>query len=264
MNSLLARIIESKKSELESVKRQAPEEALREVAAAQPPARGFADALNSHKQPAVIAELKKASPTKGVLRADFDIEALAREYTEAGATAISVLTEKHFFLGDLSYIARARAVSPLPALRKDFIVDAYQIYEARAAGADAVLLIVAALSRQLLGDLHTLALESELDTLVEVHDEIELEVAMALPFGAGTVIGVNNRNLKSGLVDVKTSLRLAAKIPAEYCKISESGIKSRADVQMLMDAGYNGFLIGEALVTQPRPGSALREFAGES
>ncbi|MFA6448707.1 MAG: indole-3-glycerol phosphate synthase TrpC [bacterium] len=259
MNSLLNRIIESKKNELASIMRRTPESELCEAAASREPARGFAAAIAKRNPPAVIAELKKASPTKGLLRADFDVEGLAREYTEGGAAALSVLTEKFFFLGDLSYIGRAKAVSPLPVLRKDFIIDEYQIAETRAAGADAVLLIVAALKQPLLADLLELAHEFGLDALVEVHDEYELERVAELPCD---VIGVNNRNLKSGLVDLKTSLTLAAKIPPEYCKISESGIKSRADMQKLLEAGYNGFLIGEALVTQPRPGLALKELTG--
>jgi indole-3-glycerol phosphate synthase len=259
MNSLLDKIIQSKKEDLFASKMKTPEMLLREAAAERGPTRGFAAAIRAHEPPAIIAELKKASPMKGLLRADFNVEELANEYTDAGAAALSVLTERLFFMGDLGNIGRARAVSPLPALRKDFIIDPYQIVEARAAGADAILLIVAALKQPLLEELLALAHEFQLDALVEVHDEEELRRVAELPCD---VIGVNNRNLKSGLTTVRTSLTLAAKIPPEYCKISESGIKNRSDIQTLLQAGYNGFLIGEALVTQPRPGQALRELAG--
>ncbi len=259
MNPLLDRIISAKKEELEETKRKAPEAAVKKAAAERGPARGFARAIAGCKGGAVIAELKKASPTKGLLRAEFDVEQLARRYAENGAAALSVLTESRFFMGDISYIERASAVCEIPILRKDFIFDTYQIYEARAAGADAALLIVAALDKPLLSDLIDLAHEVGMDTLVETHDADEIEIAASFPCD---IIGVNNRNLKTGKVDFETSFSLAAKIPAGYCKISESGIKNGSDAAALAKAGYKGFLIGEALVTQPDPGRALREFTG--
>jgi indole-3-glycerol phosphate synthase len=262
MSTLLEKIVSSKREELEEVKRRAPESAVKEAAAAVAEApRGFAKAISNRaaQGPAVIAELKKASPIKGLLRADFDVEQLARGYSENGAAALSVLTESRFFQGDLSYIRRAKFVSSLPALRKDFIFDPYQIYEARAAGADAVLLIAASLEQPLLRDLLSLARDLGLDALVEVHDEAELERAAQLPCG---LIGVNNRNLKTGVTDVGTSFNLAAKFPPGCCKISESGIKSSSDIEALREAGYHGFLIGESLVTRPDPGGALRELIG--
>jgi len=259
MNALLDRIISAKKEELKETKRKTPEATVREAAAGRGPTRGFARAIAGREGGAVIAELKKASPVKGLLRAEFDVEQLARQYAENGAAALSVLTESRFFMGDISYVDRARAVCALPVLRKDFIFDAYQIYEARAAGADAALLIVAALDKPLLRELIDLAHETGLDVLVETHDAQEVEIAASLPCD---VIGVNNRNLKTGNVDLATSFSLAAKIPAGYCKISESGIKNGSDAAALAKAGYKGFLIGEALVTQPDPGRALRDFTG--
>jgi indole-3-glycerol phosphate synthase len=258
MSTLLERILSAKREELERVKRNRPASVLREAADAALPARGFAKAVASRAGSGIIAELKKASPTKGILRPDFSVENLACAYAENGASAISVLTEKNFFLGDISYIAAARAACTLPALRKDFIFDPYQIIESRAAGADAVLLIAAALGGPLLEELIELAHESGMDALVEIHDEYELEAASGLPCD---IIGVNNRNLKSGAVDIETSLRLAPKLNGAPCKISESGIKNRSDIERLRQAGFDGFLIGETLVVSPDPGAALRELA---
>ncbi len=261
MSTLIEKIVASKREELAETKKRAPESAVREAAEAAETPRGFARsvAARAANGPAIISELKKASPIKGLLRAEFGVEQLARGYAENGAAALSVLTESRYFLGDLSYIRRAKAVCPLPALRKDFIFDPYQIYEARSAGADAVLLIVASLEQPLLSDLLALAHDVRLDALVEVHDEAELERAAALPCD---LIGVNNRNLKTGVTDIATSFALSAKFPAGCCKISESGIKSSADIEALREAGYDGFLIGESLVTRPDPGRALRELIG--
>lgn len=261
MNTLLGRIVSAKKEELARVRIEKPLEALRDEAAAAPPPRGFAKAVTSRAGSGVIAELKKASPTKGLLRADFSVGRLARAYTENGAAALSVLTERTFFQGNLSNIAATRAASPLPALRKDFLFDPYQIIEARAAGSDAVLLIAASLDRPLLADLLGLTHEYGMDALVEIHGESELEMISGLPCD---IIGVNNRNLKDGTVDIGTSLALAGGLAGAPCKISESGIKNRSDIERLREAGYDGFLIGEALVASPDPGAALREFTGRN
>jgi indole-3-glycerol phosphate synthase len=261
MSTLLGRIVSAKKEELDRIKSEKPLEAVRDAAAAAPPPRGFAKAVSSRAGSGVIAELKKASPTRGLLLADFSVERLARAYTENGAAALSVLTEKTYFQGDLSNIAAARAVCPLPALRKDFMFDPYQIIEARAAGADAVLLIAASLDRPKLAELLGLAHEYGMDALVEIHSESELEMISGLPCD---IIGVNNRNLKDGTVDIGTSLALAGGLAGAHCKISESGIKNRSYIERLRDAGYDGFLIGEALVGSPDPGAALLEFTGRN
>lgn len=263
MSGLLAKILTNRRRELEEAKaavsparaRSAAEEAAKEAAA-----RGFAAAIR-RPGASFVAELKKASPTKGLLRADFDPAAIAARYEESGAAAVSVLTEKTHFMGSLENILAARRACSLPILRKDFIFDRYQIYEARAAGSDALLLIVAALENSLLSDLLDLTHSLGMDALVEVHDEAELEAVSGLPCD---VIGVNNRNLKTGVVDIETSVRLAPMFAEGACKISESGIKSRADVVRLEAAGYDGFLVGETLVTRPDPGEALLELSGVS
>lgn len=259
MTTLLGRIVDSKREEVESAKRSKPIEEMKETAAARGAARGFSRALTSGRGTRIIAELKKASPTRGLLRPDFDPAALAKQYAGNGAAAFSVLTESRFFMGDLAYIAVARAAGDLPALRKDFIMDPYQIYESRAAEADALLLIAAALERALLADLLALTHNLGMEALVEVHDERELESVLQLPCD---VVGVNNRNLKDGTVDIETSIRIAPMMKNSACKISESGIKNRSDIARLSEAGYNGFLIGETLVAKPDPGLALRELIG--
>ncbi|HPN93916.1 MAG: Indole-3-glycerol phosphate synthase [bacterium ADurb.Bin236] len=263
MSGLLAKIMENRRRELEEAKAAVSPEAAKaaaEEAAREAPARGFAVALRKPGA-SFVAELKKASPVKGLLRADFNPAAIAARYEEAGAAAISVLTEKTHFMGSLENLPAARRACSLPLLRKDFIFDPYQVCEARAAGADALLLIVAALEVSELADLMALAHSLGMDALVEVHDEAELETASGLPCD---VIGVNNRNLKTGEVDIATSVRLAPMFAAGTCKISESGIKSRADVVRLEAAGYDGFLVGETLVTRPDPGEALLELSGVS
>ncbi len=257
MNSLLGRIIDSKRRELEATKKNRPLEQVKaDALSAVGEKRSFSGAILSASGPNIIAELKKASPTAGLIREYFDIEEITRAYNDNGASAISVLTEKTFFQGDLSYIQKVKGLTSLPILRKDFIIDPYQVFEAKAAGADAFLLIVAALEISLLEDLISLSKEINIETLVEVHDEYELETALTLD---ADVIGVNNRNLKTGKTDVETSVKLAPLFKTASCKISESGIKNRTDIEMLMGFGYKGFLIGESLVRQADPGKALRE-----
>ena len=225
--------------------------------------RGFQRALQtaSKKGIAVIAELKKASPSRGVIRAEFDPEKLAKELETAGATALSVLTDTEFFQGSLENLQRASASVKLPCLRKDFIVDEYQIVEARANGADAVLLIVAALSQAELAKLAKSARHWGLDVLCEVHDNEELDRAV----DAGcNLIGVNNRDLRTFKVNLETAVRLSEFIPKHVIRVAESGIRSGADIARLRAAGYHAFLIGESLMAAESPGEALRTLLAEA
>jgi len=209
---------------------------------------------------AVIAELKKASPSKGLIRANFPVAELAYELESAGAAALSVLTDEHFFQGSLQNLQIASEATQLPCLRKDFIVDEFQLVEARANRADAVLLIVAALEQNELVNLTRRASQLDLDVLCEVHDRGELE--RALDAGCD-LIGVNNRNLHTFQVDLRTSLELADRIPAGIVKVAESGIESGEDIARLRQAGYDAFLIGESLMRAPRPSEALRDLLAQ-
>ena len=220
------------------------------------PAGRFRAALEKASVPRIIAECKRRSPSRGVLRADYDPVAIAKGYEKAGAAGISVLTEPTFFDGALEHLQAVRNAVGIPVLRKDFVVSDYQILEARAAGADAVLLIVAALDRQTLSALHTRASALGLDVLVEVHNADEL--AVAIDAGA-RIVGVNNRNLRTLEVDVTASETLAARIPRGIVSVSESGLKTPADLTRLQQLGYNAFLIGERFMTAVDPGQALRE-----
>jgi indole-3-glycerol phosphate synthase len=214
----------------------------------------FLDALSGLEGFNIIAECKRRSPSRGVLRADYDPIAIAKGYAEAGAAAISVLTEPTFFDGSLEHLAAVRGAVELPLLRKDFIVAEYQLLEAKAAGADAVLLIVAALRPAELKVLHDHATRYGLDALVEVHDAREL--AIAVDAGA-RIVGVNNRNLRTLEVDVQASERLIAELPSDIVAVSESGLKDIADLERLRGLGYRAFLIGERFMTAPDPGQAL-------
>ena len=210
---------------------------------------------------AIIAELKKASPSRGLIRKDFDPAGLARELEQAGAAALSVLTDEQFFQGSLANLRTASSSTRLPCLRKDFIIDEFQVLEARANCADAVLLIVAALEDADLKALAAKAAEYELDVLCEVHNAMELQRALA----AGCqIIGVNNRDLKTFKVDLATALRLAEQIPSGALAVAESGIEGGADIARLRAAGYGAFLIGETLMKAPRPGEALRGLIAEA
>jgi len=234
-----------------------------EQAAEQYAPRGFRKSIQRASQDgiAVIAELKKASPSKGLIRADFHPAALARELEQAGAAALSVLTDEQFFLGSLDYLREASSATSLPCLRKDFIVDEFQIVEARANCADAVLLIVAALNQQELLSLAQCARSHRLDVLCEAHDEQELERAI----DAGCdLIGINNRNLRTFEVTLETALQLAGKIPAGCLRVAESGIHNAADLVRLRAAGYEAFLIGESLMKEERPGEALTKLLQKS
>jgi len=224
-----------------------------------PPPRGFAAAIAARlaaAEPAVIAEIKKASPSKGVLRADFQPEDIARSYAEAGATCLSILTDRAFFQGSDEALRQARAACTLPVLRKDFIIDAYQVYESRVMGADCILLIVAALGDAVLRDLAQLAAWLELDVLVEVHDADELERALQLEF---PLIGINNRDLRTFQTDLETTLGLLESIPADRVVITESGIGAPSDVAHMRAHGVHAFLVGEAFMRADDPGARLRE-----
>ena len=226
--------------------------------------RGFLRALRATADSgwtSVIAEVKKGSPSKGVIREDFDPLSIAETYQGNGATCLSVLTDEHFFMGHLLYLAKIREVVSLPLLRKDFICDPYQIYEARAAGADAVLLIAAMLDAGQLAEYNALANELQLDVLLEVHDEKELEVALTT---GCELIGINNRNLQTFATDLATTERLLPLIPSGHFVVAESGISSRADVLRLQKAGASGFLVGESLMREDDIGAKLKELQGEN
>ena len=254
---ILARIVARKRDELAlaTIARAELEKQAEKLRAGR---RGFRAALD-RKTPAIIAEIKKASPSKGVLREDFQPDALAREYEENGAAAISVLTDGPFFQGSMADLRAARQAVKLPALRKDFTLNEYHVVEAAANGADAILLIAAILEEKQIRDLRELAGGWGVAALVEVHDERELKTA--LDAGAD-IVGVNNRNLKTFEVTLETSLRLGDNIPAGVLKISESGIHSREDIRRLAGAGFRAFLVGEYLLKSASPGAALGALAG--
>lgn len=209
---------------------------------------------------AIIAEVKKGSPSKGVIRADFDPLEIAEIYQNNGATCLSVLTDEHFFLGHLRYLALIREAVSLPLLRKDFICDPYQIFEARAAGADAILLIAAMLDLDQLREFHAIAQEIQLDVLLEVHDEAEMEIALETDC---TLIGVNNRNLRTFVTDLGTTGRLARMIPASILLVTESGINSRDDINRLATEGAQAYLIGEAMMREADIGQKLCELLND-
>jgi indole-3-glycerol phosphate synthase len=259
MKDVLQAILARKVEEIEERQRVRPLEAVRDAALAQAPARGFAQAIRAKRAqdlPAVIAEVKKASPSKGLIRADFDPAAIARSYEAGGAACLSVLTDADYFQGRDDYLQQARAACALPVLRKDFTIDAYQVHEARALGADCILLIVAALDDVRLADLTVLALELGMDVLVEVHDIDELERALQVP---APLLGVNNRNLRTFDVSLDTTIALRDAVPPDRILVTESGIATRADVQLMRDHGVNAFLVGETFMRAPDPGAALRE-----
>jgi indole-3-glycerol phosphate synthase len=260
---ILKKIIDYKKDELAAVKRSIPVAELNARLADLPPAKGFEASLrrvDGDGRTAIIAEVKKGSPSKGVIREDFDPTSIAGIYAENGAACLSILTDGHFFLGSLRYLADIRKTVDIPLLRKDFIFDPYQIIEARAAGADAVLLIAAMLDLSMLRDFYSLAGELGLDVLLEVHDERELETALRIEC---PLIGINNRNLRTFVTDLATTERLLRIIPDDRFVVSESGINTRADVLRLHDAGAGAFLVGESMMREADIGAKLRELLGE-
>jgi indole-3-glycerol phosphate synthase len=262
MADILQRIIEVKRQEVGAARRRHPLSCLEERIAAQTPPRGLEAALRrkiADGQAAVIAEIKKASPSQGVLRADFRPAEIARAYAAHGAACLSVLTDVQFFQGAPDYLVEARAACALPVLRKDFLIDPYQVFEARALGADGILLIVAALERGLMQELADAARTLALDVLVEVHDERELDVALAL----GTpLIGINNRNLRTFRTTLATTLDLLPRIPADRLVVAESGIRQRADVERMRERGVHAFLVGEAFMRAENPGAELARLFG--
>ncbi|MHB8171336.1 MAG: indole-3-glycerol phosphate synthase TrpC [Thermincolia bacterium] len=246
--SILQKIVELKKKEVAAQKRQTTLAQLQQDIAQLPPTRSLYQALNKPGEVALIAEIKKASPSKGVIRADFDPVAIGGIYTWSGASAISVLTDEEFFQGHLDYLTQVRKVSPLPLLRKDFLIDPYQIYQARAAGADAILLIAAILTDDELKEFHQIADGLGLDCLVEVHTQEELERVLNTP---ARIFGINNRNLNTFHTDLNTTFRLKELIKnPEVLVVGESGINTRADVEKLAANGVNAMLVGESLMRQ--------------
>jgi indole-3-glycerol phosphate synthase len=258
--SVLGQIVARTRERLHDRLRQRPLDEMLAQAPTPGIRRSFAKALSGDGVN-LIAEFKRRSPSKGVLREDLSAASVAQAYEAGGARALSVLTEEDFFGGHLGDLRQARAVTQLPTLRKDFVVDPYQIWEAWIAGADAVLLIVAALSEAELRKLLDTALEAGLDALVEVHDRKELDVALA---NGARLVGVNNRDLKTLAVSLDTSLGLAASIPDHVVAVAESGIRGGDDVRRLREAGYDAFLVGEHFMTAPDPGAALQSLLAEA
>jgi indole-3-glycerol phosphate synthase len=257
VSDILDKILARKAEEVASAKRARPLERLREEARAAPPPRDFTGALKAKialGQPAVIAEIKKASPSKGLLRADFDPAAIAASYAAHGAACLSVLTDREFFKGAPDNLTAARNACALPALRKDFMLDAYQVFEARALGADCILLIAAALHPARMQELESLAEELGMAVLIEVHDAAELGGALAL---RTPLIGVNNRDLRSFETRLATTLELLPSIPPERLVVTESGIRTSADVALMRANGVHAFLVGEAFMRAADPGMEL-------
>lgn len=260
---ILQRILDRKAEEVAERSARVPLDALRARLADAPPARGFVAAITAKRDaglPAVIAEVKKASPSKGVIRADFDPAAIAASYEAGGAACLSVLTDIDFFQGADAYLQQARAACALPVLRKDFTVDPYQIVEARVLGADCILLIVSALDDTQLDALYREAVDVGLDVLVEVHDAEELQRALRLPaiHGRLPLIGVNNRNLRTFEVSLATTLSLKYAVPADRILVTESGIATHDDVDWLLAAGIEAYLVGESFMREDDPGAALK------
>lgn len=258
MSDVLAKICDDKRAHIARRKRERSEADILSAAKAANAPRGFADALKStisRGAIGLIAEIKKASPSKGIIREDFDPASLARAYRDGGATCLSVLTDTPYFQGDDAYLEQARTAVPLPALRKDFMLDPYQIVESRALGADCVLLILAALEDSEAAELESAAHEHGMDVLVEVHDRPELDRALAL---RSELIGVNNRNLKTLAVDIATTEDLAPLVPEDRVLVCESGIATAADIERLGEAGAHCFLVGESLMRQADVANATR------
>ncbi|OVZ56931.1 indole-3-glycerol-phosphate synthase [Pigmentiphaga sp. NML080357] len=257
MSDILQRILEVKAEEVATARLLRSEADLRREAEARQDVRGFAQAIEAKVaagQSGVIAEIKKASPSKGLLRENFQPDEIAASYASHGAACLSVLTDVQFFQGSLDYLRRARAACALPVLRKDFIVDSYQVVEARAMGADCILLIVAALAPAQLRDLEALAMELGMDVLVEVHDRDELDVALQL---RTNLLGINNRNLRTFEVSLQTTIDLLPRIPAGKRVVTESGILGRAEVRQMREYDVHAFLVGEAFMRAPDPGAEL-------
>jgi len=262
LSDILDRILATKREEVRAAQATAPMEVLRTRIATQAPPRDFAGALRAKiaaGRAAVIAEIKKASPSKGLLRADFRPAEIAVSYERHGAACLSVLTDGPYFQGDPAYLAAARAACALPALRKDFMVDAYQIHEARAMGADCVLLIAAALDLVRMREFEAIAQDHGMAVLVEVHDAAELEAALAL---RTPLVGINNRNLRTFETRLEATLDLLELIPADRIVVTESGISSSDDVARMRARDVNAFLVGESFMRSPDPGEELARLFG--
>lgn len=258
--SVLNEICERKAEHVAQQKSIVSLNALKDLIEAKAPTPlGFINAIKNHDKTAIIAEVKKASPSKGIIREDFNPTAIAKAYAAGGAACLSVLTDAPYFQGSDQYFADVRAAVNLPLLRKDFMIDPYQIYESRALGADCILLIMAALSDETAQELYDLSAQLGMDVLVEIHDEVELERALKLN---PAMVGVNNRNLKTLKVDVQTSYDFAPQMPDMVVKIAESGIDSPQTIKNLQKSGYNGFLVGESLMRQPCVKTALQTLIG--
>ncbi len=261
-SDILNKILAVKREEVAAASARRPLAAVRAEAEAQPAPRDFVGALRSKiaaGKAAVIAEIKKASPSKGVLRADFRPAEIAASYEAHGAACLSVLTDRQFFQGAVDYLQAARAACALPVLRKDFLVDAYQVHEARAMGADAILLIASALDLATMREFEAIAHSYGMGVLVEVHDGAELDVALQLQT---PLVGINNRNLRSFEVSLKTTLDLLPRIPAGGIVVTESGILAAPDVALMRGNAINAFLVGEAFMRAPEPGEALAALFG--
>ena len=266
MSDILNKIVAVKHEEVAAAKKRLPFDAMRQDAESRVLTRDFEGALRAkiaRGQAAVIAEIKKASPSKGVLRAEFIPADIAQSYAEGdgktSAACLSVLTDRQFFQGEPDFLKQARASCDLPVLRKDFMVDAYQIYESRAMGADCILLIAACLDDAQMAELEAIARSLDMAVLVEVHDRAELDRALRLKT---PLVGINNRNLRTFEVSLDTTLGMLKDVPPDRLLVTESGILSRADVKTMRDAGVHAFLVGEAFMRAPEPGQALAELFG--
>lgn len=259
MSDILAQIVATKHQEIAAAQKRVPLAAMRADAESRLLTRDFVGAMRAKVAaglPAIIAEIKKASPSKGVIREDFIPADIAQSYAEHGAACLSVLTDRQYFQGSPDYLKQARASCDLPVLRKDFMVDAYQVYEARAMGADCILLIAACLNDDQMRDLEALAHSLDMAVLVEVHDRDELQRALKL---RTPLVGINNRNLRTFEVTLQTTLDMLPEVPADRLLVTESGILSAADVQRMRSANVHAFLVGEAFMRAPDPGVALAD-----
>lgn len=256
---ILKKILQTKAEEIAAHSKQHSLSELKAKLEKAPRVRPFfgsmLESLDQGK-PAVIAEIKKASPSKGIIREDFDPPSIAKAYAENGASCLSILTDEQYFQGSTDYLIQARAACELPVLRKDFMIDPYQVFEARVMGADCILLIVAALDDEQLSNLYKLSSELGMDTLIEVHDSEELERALKIK---PKLIGINNRNLRTFDTQLETTLELLANIPDDCIVITESGIHEKADVQLMQRNKVNAFLVGEAFMRASDPGNALKQ-----
>jgi indole-3-glycerol phosphate synthase len=262
MSDILNKILETKRAEVQVAIQAKPLEQIITEAHKAPRTRNFAGAIHAKlvaNKPAVIAEIKKASPSKGIIRENFNPAEIARSYEKGGAACLSVLTDAQYFQGSADYLKQARAACKLPVLRKDFMIDPYQVYEARAMGADCILLIVAALDLASMRELETIANDLGMAVLVEVHDGDELELALQLQT---PLIGINNRNLHTFEVTLETTLGLLARVPDDRCVVTESGIFTPDDVALMRINDVQTFLVGEAFMRQPDPGAELARVFG--